>query len=354
MINIYQNKNIEEDIVKSYKERKRLLPFVGSGFSANIDGFPTWNKFVEELKSDLDLTPIEQEQFNELPNVLEKTEYYIREMGKKTANIEKYTVMSDEEYDNIYLAGRTLLVKKIEKLLGEEKTPYNVEKWECHRILVKKFKKMIYTTNWDNTLERKELKTNTEICPVPNYGFSKMDGEEGHPRIIKYHGDCSPIGDKLLVACLTDYQERMTFKNCLDIKLQSDMLRYDFLLIGYSLTDPNIQLMIHNLSEIINGTNKLLKGRHLNTKLYLVSIEKMDDVRINLINDTYKNIVPYFLLDDDKYFHEKCITKNKCKSCSTITCKFCGNQYCNKCGDRCRRPKDGVVREKTINFLNKL
>ncbi|MEW8341491.1 MAG: SIR2 family protein [Candidatus Thiodiazotropha taylori] len=295
-----KNSSILSNIRKSFQRKDRLIPFVGAGFSRNIASYPTWNTFVNDLKNDLRYEPsikfgtTEAQAFDQLPNALEKTEYYVRSFGKVRSNI--FDPTSSDDYEQIYENGRKQLIRKIRNTFDPNRNPFDPVQWSVHLLLLEKFPKLIYTTNWDDTLERPEIHQNfNKLNPRENYAFSKQGNNDGKPRVIKYHGDFKR--EEFIVACLTDYQARMSQTHCLDIKLKSDILRYDLLLLGYSFSDPNIQLMIHQLSEVVTATNSAVGGRHIDTKIYLVTLEKPEDLRVNLLRDTFLSLEPYHLLD---------------------------------------------------------
>jgi SIR2-like domain len=68
---------------------------------------------------------------------------------------------------------------------------------------------------------------------------------EGVSQIVKFHGDFDD--DDSLVITETDYFNRLAFDSALDIKFRSDALGRTVLFIGYSMTDMNIRLLLHNI-----------------------------------------------------------------------------------------------------------
>jgi hypothetical protein len=65
------------------------------------------------------------------------------------------------------------------------------------------------------------------------------------PQIVKFHGDFDE--DDSLVITETDYFNRLAFDSPLDIKFRSDALGKTVLFVGYSMSDLNIRLLLHNL-----------------------------------------------------------------------------------------------------------
>ena len=62
---------------------------------------------------------------------------------------------------------------------------------------------------------------------------------------MKFHGDFDD--DASLVLTETDYFNRLAFDSPLDIKFISDALGKTVLFVGYSMSDMNIRLLLHNL-----------------------------------------------------------------------------------------------------------
>jgi SIR2-like domain len=62
---------------------------------------------------------------------------------------------------------------------------------------------------------------------------------------VKYHGDFDD--EASLVLTETDFLDRLSFDSPLDIKFRSDALGRTILFIGYSMSDPNIRLLLHRI-----------------------------------------------------------------------------------------------------------
>ena len=66
------------DIKDSYS-KGILIPFIGAGFSQNIEKYPSWNGFIRILEKDIGIKLLKI--FNN--NYLEATEYYILVAGDR-------------------------------------------------------------------------------------------------------------------------------------------------------------------------------------------------------------------------------------------------------------------------------
>jgi hypothetical protein len=74
-------------------------------------------------------------------------------------------------------------------------------------------------------------------------------------RIIKFHGDFDD--DASLVLTETDFHDRLAFDSPLDVRFRADALGSTLLFIGYSMSDPNIRLLLHRCT----GSGRLGKNR---------------------------------------------------------------------------------------------
>ena len=71
------------------------------------------------------------------------------------------------------------------------------------------------------------------------------DAADGVTYIVKYHGDFDD--DASLVLTETDFLDRLSFDSPLDIKFRADALGRTILFIGYSMSDPNVRLLLHGI-----------------------------------------------------------------------------------------------------------
>lgn len=256
---IFPDSEVLEEIRKSYK-KKKLIPFIGAGFSRNIKDFPGWNVFIKELTDDL---PDEDKECipkgKTLRDVFGKdnpraTEYYVYKMGDM--KIRKHD--SDPSLRDVLKEGKTVLEKKLEDKFDDVKyndeDPKEQKGWRVHRkfIELKNFE-TIYTTNWDQTLEEvnnKVLRKQEQYEAVFTCNMLNNFLWAGHKRLlIKYHGDYR-FGWSL-VASESDYFHRLMHPNMMDIRLFHDLLNYDFLFMGFSFEDVFIRLTIHQANDML-------------------------------------------------------------------------------------------------------
>jgi hypothetical protein len=123
-------------------------------------------------------------------------------------------------------------------------SPELVRGSRLHDLIVELDFPIIYTTNYDRNLEvAYELHERPFVKIANAKDFTFATGT--HTQIVKFHGDFED--DRSLVLTESDYFDRLSFDSPLDVKLRADALGRTVLFIGYSMTDPNIRLLLHKL-----------------------------------------------------------------------------------------------------------
>lgn len=204
-------------LIDDYKKGKIIL-FVGAGVSANL-GLPTWGKLIDQLANELGYDP---DIFNTYGDFLALAEYYKIKKG----TIGSLRSWMDREWHDPRI---------------------DVSKSKIHEYIATGRFPIIYTTNYDNWIEKS--------CDYYNVKYNKIvkvsDISECHPDrkdIVKLHGDFSD--DDSIVLSETSYYQRLQFETPLDIKLRSDVLGKSVLFIGYSLQDINMRHLFYKLSNL--------------------------------------------------------------------------------------------------------
>jgi len=201
----------------------RVILFVGSGLSRPL-GLPSWEELIKHMAEELGFDP--EVLVGPGADYLQVAEFYkLRKgsIGELRSWMDRNWSVTDEKLQN----------SKVHKQIVDLGFP------------------LIYTTNYDNNLERAfELhgRTVSKVASVVDIADAKND----RTHVIKFHGDFSD--DNSIVITETDYFERLEFESPLDLRLRSDVLGRTILFVGYSLKDLNLRLLLYKLKRTWDGT----------------------------------------------------------------------------------------------------
>jgi hypothetical protein len=204
------------DVLASAIKQRRAILFVGAGVSMAV-GLPSWEKLIEHLLDELHLDRNTIEGLSEAHQML--AEYYRAKRG----SIGPLRSWLDRNWK-----------------VAQDR----VAKSELHRLIVELDFPIIYTTNYDRNLEVAFETYGKAYAKIVN-AKEIADAPDGVTHIIKYHGDFDD--DASLVLTETDFLDRLSFDSPLDIKFRADALGRTILFIGYSMSDPNIRLLLHRI-----------------------------------------------------------------------------------------------------------
>jgi len=222
---------------KAYKEEKLML-FLGAGVSSAL-ALPNWDELISIIAEKLDYDPsVFKALANNNPLIL--AEYYYIKKGKRFGRL------------------RTILDQRWHSKESKEK----LETSKFHEFLANKNFSLIYTTNYDQWIEKAfDLyeKPYTKISTI--FDFADINVKE--PLIIKFHGDFSD--DESIILNEGSYFHRMRADGPLDTKFKADLLSNTLLIMGYSLSDVNIRRILFELNNIWSDESKAARP-----KCYLV------------------------------------------------------------------------------------
>ena len=214
----------EIQILRQLVKQKKVIPFIGAGFSMPL-GLPSWQTLIDFMATELGYDP---RVFSIEGNALQLAEYYLLIRG----HIGELRSRLDHWFNNPNI---------------------NVRDSKQHMLLVNINAPIIYTTNYDNLIERAYIeggKPFKRIVTVADIG----DANDDFTQIIKFHGDLSL--DESLVLAESHYFDRLSFETALDIKLRSDMIGKSLLFIGYSFQDVNLRYMWYRLLRLWKGVTR--------------------------------------------------------------------------------------------------
>lgn len=239
---------IPEHLVYMAK-RRLLIPFIGAGFSANC-GFPSWKELVERLLAKFH---IEHRDILLKHDFLRVTEYIVLKNGGNIGPI-RY---------------------ELQRLLNDKHV--GISKSDPHLLLVSLNAPIIYTTNWDNLIEKAYEHAGREYCKIVTLQDLLQAGQTQTPQIIKFHGSFEH--EETLVLTESHYFERLELESPLDIKFRADLLGRSVLFMGHSFTDFNIRYLWFKLRKLM----KHIKLKEV-PKSYILLL-KHDTVAEELFSD---------------------------------------------------------------------
>ena len=125
--------------------------------------------------------------------------------------------------------------------------------------------KVIYTTNYDDFIERALTLAGTNAVALANEAhFAEAHRTSRRRpadlrRVVKFHGDLKT--PEVMVLSESEYEERLRLLTPMDAQLQSDLLGRAVLFVGYSFRDPNIAYLFHRVNEERAGLPESQYGR---------------------------------------------------------------------------------------------
>jgi hypothetical protein len=206
---------IPGELIKAVRERRVIL-FAGAGLSMSV-GLPSWQQFIDHLAEQLGIDPATLS--DPATSYHSLAEYYRIKQG----SIGPLRSWLDRNW----------------KVSAEK-----VHESRIHELIVALDFPIIYTTNYDRNIEAAFEAHGRDYVKVAN-ARDIAKTREGVTQIVKFHGDFDD--DDSLVITETDYFNRLAFDAPLDVKFRSDALGKTVLFVGYSMSDLNIRLLLHNL-----------------------------------------------------------------------------------------------------------
>jgi hypothetical protein len=204
------------DVLAAAIERRRAILFVGAGVSMSV-GLPSWKALIDHLLHELDLDSSVIDEMRDGHQMLAEL-YRLKQggIGPLRSWLDRNWKVSKDK----------VATSKLHQLIVELDFP------------------VIYTTNYDRNLETAFEAHGRPYAKISN-AKDIASATDDVTQIIKYHGDFAD--DSSLVITETDFLDRLSFDSPLDIKFRSDALGRTILFIGYSMSDPNIRLLLHRI-----------------------------------------------------------------------------------------------------------
>lgn len=232
------------DLKRLYRER-RIIPFVGAGASMAVawgkdetkKSGPSWSELVDQAARDLGAT--DPDLMRVRGTDLQILEYF----GISNAGFAKLTNWLSIEFSRA--------------------TDENIMASPIHAELAQLEKcRMIYTTNYDNFIERALQKSGKKVHIVSSEHSISHDMDA--TQVIKFHGDFN--SPESMVLSESHYMERMRLESAMDFKLRGDLLGRAVLFIGYSFRDPNVNYIFHVVNRLFSN----LPGSYSGRRAYII------------------------------------------------------------------------------------
>lgn len=230
------------ELIAEMKQRRVLL-FAGAGLSATL-GLPNWSGLIDKMATDLDFDP---ELFKMLGDFPSLAEYYLLEKPDRAE-------LGDWLRRSWHNSSIDVAASKAHAAILDARFP------------------IIYTTNYDHWIERAYAIRGIPISKIV-HGDDIADVVVGDAQVVKFHGDLDH--PETMVLTEADYFERLRFDSELDLKLQSDLLQYSILFVGYSLTDLNMRNMLYRLSLF----HKKHASRRKNLRRSYIFLDRRNEVQ---------------------------------------------------------------------------
>ncbi|HEU0133151.1 MAG TPA: SIR2 family protein [Mycobacteriales bacterium] len=214
---------IPTELAKMVAER-RVIPFVGAGFSASL-GLPSWRDLLASICDVAEDVP----EFDDLcdlcdNNFLQVAEYLFIKSGSMIGPLRQ----------------------RISEALRTETDPLLST---CHVELVNLGAPQVYTTNYDDLIERTFRRAGilTDLVALPRHLALGTGGNR--TQIVKYHGDL--MYEDTLVLTESSYYARLDFESPMDLKFRGDLLGRSVLFMGYGFGDINIRVIWFKLMQMM-------------------------------------------------------------------------------------------------------
>ncbi|GAB4160011.1 MAG: hypothetical protein Tsb0033_15330 [Winogradskyella sp.] len=240
MIKSKYNNNIAS--IKEALNNDRLVVFAGAGVSKD-SGVPLWFELEQGIKNRLDEDTRETD-------ALKIAQMLYNEKGEK-------------EYNDI-----------IKELLFKNSTKYNL----LHETLVRLNPQHIVTTNYDSFFE--------DVLRDEGLAYSVVSKDEDLPYakhkklLIKYHGDFESHNIVLKESDYLEYSQNNTLK---EVFVKSLFSNKTILFVGYSVSDPNLKLLIRELQNILK--------KHYQRAYLLTAKKDVSDSEVRYFENLGINIV---------------------------------------------------------------
>jgi len=209
-------------LLRARVQEQRLIPFIGAGFSVPL-GLPSWAQLVEWMAQRLGFDP---KLFRVHGDSAQLAEYFDLNAEGNLAALVEYMRQSFHRDD------------------AEARRRASI----THTALVKIPLKTIYTTNYDEHIERAFSDANLRCMPIATIADFQKSYHAGTCQVLKFHGTLEEPSS--IVISESHYFNRMALETPMDQRLRADILGNTMLFIGYRFSDMNIRNIWYRMHQL--------------------------------------------------------------------------------------------------------
>lgn len=222
----------------------RVIPFAGAGVSRNL-GLPGWHELLQGIHAELVAAGVG------VPPGTVAPDYESVSRGRQADPLQL------AEY--LFLRAGAEFGPILYRLSRRLQPQLHIAESSPHIELANLDARLIYTTNYDDLIERTYRELGRPVMPVALARDLAVPDMPGVTRVVKYHGDLQY--ESTIVFTQRQYYARLDLDSPLDLKLRADLFGRSVLFLGYSFQDINVRLIWFKLMQAMHGVPEKRRPR---------------------------------------------------------------------------------------------
>lgn len=206
---------------KAYRE-KRLIPFLGAGFSIPLQ-LPPWKELTNWMGKELGF------------------ESGLFELHGRDEQLAGYFDLEHKEH-------LPWFVERMKEKFHHPDVEDRRKGSKQHKALARRNFRTIYTTNFEHHIEEALKDASKKAEPLVKLEDFLRATDDDTCQVIKFHGDLKH--PETVVLTESHFFNRMRLEAAPDQRLRADLLGNSFLFIGYSFNDANIRYIWYRMNEL--------------------------------------------------------------------------------------------------------
>ena len=248
-------------LVASYSQQRKIAVFVGAGVSS-LSGYPSWTELVLKMADEIEY-PVSMIDKN--GDMCLSSDEYLKIPQAY------YEVKTEDEYN-----------ETIENFFCAEKSPNQI-----HKLLMWLRPRHFITTNYDTLIEQAAnaaglaysvINSDEKVASAPTSNY-----------ILKIHGD---FENGNIVLKENDYLNYQTDFRLIDNLMKSIMSTHLVIIIGYSLKDYNIKL-------ILNWVKQVQKETYIVPVFIYTGVDPLSEVEMSYYRGEHLRVMDANVLFDE-------------------------------------------------------